>query len=69
MKFQSMIEESLKDESSSLHVITLEKSIKIDSFIEETDEYLVFERQGTEYLIFKDKIIGFKSGTPFKILK
>ncbi|WP_105995739.1 hypothetical protein [Staphylococcus agnetis] len=69
MKFQSMIEESLKDESSSLHVITLEKSIKIDSFIEETDEYLIFERQGTEYLIFKDKIIGFKSGNPFKILK
>ncbi|HHX0171536.1 TPA: hypothetical protein ACU3NT_002449 [Staphylococcus aureus] len=69
MKLQSMIKESLKDESSSLHVITLEKSIKIDSFIEETDEYIIFERQGTEYLIFKDKIIGFKSGISFKFLK
>lgn len=69
MKLQNMIKESLKDESSSLHVITLERSIKIDSFVDETDEFLIFKRQGNEFLIFKDKIIGFKSGTSFKFLK
>ncbi|MBO1278774.1 hypothetical protein [Staphylococcus haemolyticus] len=69
MKFQNMIEESLKDESSSLFVITLDKSIKIDSFIDETEEYLIFERQGNDYLIFKDKIIGFKSGSSLRFLK
>ena len=59
MKFKNMIEESLKDESSSLLVIT----------IDETEEYLIFERQGNDYLILKDKIIGFKSGTSLRFLK
>ena len=66
MKFQDMIETSLEDQANFLHVITSEKSIKIDSFIEETDEYISFERRGFNYIIFKNKIIGFRSGIPLK---
>lgn len=70
MKFQEIIQESLNNKTKSTYIDTEKDSIKIDSFIEETDDYITFEiRNETKYLIIKDKIVCIrttnKTGTHF----
>lgn len=69
MKFKDMIQESLNDETKVTIIDTVKDSIKIVSFIEETDEYLKVATKMDIYLIPNDKIVSFKSRTkvePFK---
>ena len=69
MKFKDMIQESLNDKTKVTSIDTVKDSIKIVSFIEETDEYLKVATRMDIYLIPKDKIVSFKSRTkvePFK---
>lgn len=64
-----MIQESLNDETKVTIIDTVKDSIKIVSFIEETDEYLKVATKMDIYLIPKDKIVSLKSHTkvePFK---
>ncbi|MGS0654897.1 hypothetical protein ACU40M_10485 [Staphylococcus arlettae] len=72
MRFQEIIQKSLNNKTKSTYIDTVKDSIKIDSFIEETDDYITFEiRKETKYLIMKDKIVGIrttnKTGTHFLI--
>ena len=65
IKFQTIIEDYLKNDSKSVYINTVNDTLKIDGFIIETEEYIVVTKSLTFFLIPIEYIVSINNHGEF----